>query len=205
MAPSAARSRVEATGVRPDGRLKTGSGASKHATIHLLASIVARNPPFPTRARSPFGGGSRGSGEVTSGSPPPRLTLRYATSSAPMAKLDKAPAYEAGDCRFESCSERQINPCYLRVRLVGEGRVRPVLHGPRACPLGVDCAMMRHGRRSAVDAARLVLRAGPSRRGGRAAEGAPLLREYGSKAHRGFESLPLRQIQSISSCFICLI
>ena len=24
-----------------------------------------------------------------------------------MAKLDKAPAYEAGDCRFESCSERQ--------------------------------------------------------------------------------------------------
>ena len=25
------------------------------------------------------------------------------------------------------------------------------------------------------------------------AEGAPLLREYGSKAHRGFESLPLRQ------------
>ncbi len=26
------------------------------------------------------------------------------------------------------------------------------------------------------------------------AEGAPLLREYGSKAHRGFESLPLRQI-----------
>ena len=32
------------------------------------------------------------------------------------------------------------------------------------------------------------------RRGGRAAEGAPLLREYGSKAHRGFESLPLRHI-----------
>ncbi len=32
-------------------------------------------------------------------------------------------------------------------------------------------------------------------RGGRVAEGAPLLREYGSKAHRGFESLPLRQIQ----------
>ena len=24
-----------------------------------------------------------------------------------MAKLDKASAYEAGDCRFESCSERQ--------------------------------------------------------------------------------------------------
>ena len=30
------------------------------------------------------------------------------------------------------------------------------------------------------------------RRGGRVAEGAPLLREYGLKAHRGFESLPLR-------------
>ena len=29
-------------------------------------------------------------------------------------------------------------------------------------------------------------------RGGRAAEGAPLLREYGLIAHRGFESLPLR-------------
>ncbi len=29
------------------------------------------------------------------------------------------------------------------------------------------------------------------------AEGAPLLREYGSKAHRGFESLPLRH-------FFCL-
>ena len=40
-----------------------------------------------------------------------------------MAKLDKAPAYEAGDCRFESCSERQIRPWYLRIRLVGEGRV----------------------------------------------------------------------------------
>lgn len=30
-------------------------------------------------------------------------------------------------------------------------------------------------------------------RGGREAEGAPLLREYGSKAHRGFKSHPLRQ------------
>ncbi len=30
-------------------------------------------------------------------------------------------------------------------------------------------------------------------RGGRVVEGAPLLREYGLKAHRGFESLPLRQ------------
>ena len=61
-----------------------------------------------------MGGGPRGAGEVTSGSPPPRLTLRYATSSAPMAKLDKAPAYEAGDCRFESCSERQICPLLPR-------------------------------------------------------------------------------------------
>src|ERR1700677_5418497 len=32
----------------------------------------------------------------------------------------------------------------------------------------------------------------PNRRGGRVVEGAPLLRAYGSKAHRGFESLPLR-------------
>jgi hypothetical protein len=32
----------------------------------------------------------------------------------------------------------------------------------------------------------------PVRRGGRVVEGAPLLRAYGSKAHRGFESLPLR-------------
>src|ERR1700678_3762462 len=32
----------------------------------------------------------------------------------------------------------------------------------------------------------------PDRRGGRVVEGAPLLRAYGSKAHRGFESLPLR-------------
>ena len=30
-------------------------------------------------------------------------------------------------------------------------------------------------------------------RGGRVVEGAPLLREYGTKSHRGFESLPLRQ------------
>ena len=40
-----------------------------------------------------------------------------------MAKLDKAPAYEAGDCRFESCSERQFSRWYLRVRLIGKGRV----------------------------------------------------------------------------------
>ena len=36
----------------------------------------------------------------------------------------------------------------------------------------------------------------PNRRGGRVVEGAPLLRAYGSKAHRGFESLPLRQTAS---------
>ena len=35
---------------------------------------------------------------------------------------------------------------------------------------------------------------GLCRRGGRAAEGAPLLREYGLIPHRGFESLPLRQV-----------
>ena len=34
------------------------------------------------------------------------------------------------------------------------------------------------------------------RRDGRVVEGAPLLREYGSKAHRGFESLSLRQINA---------
>ena len=33
--------------------------------------------------------------------------LNYTFYDAPMAKLDKASAYEAGDCRFESCSERQ--------------------------------------------------------------------------------------------------
>ena len=38
------------------------------------------------------------------------------------------------------------------------------------------------------------------RRGGRAAEGAPLLREYGSKAHRGFESLPLRHATRPAPC-----
>ena len=32
----------------------------------------------------------------------------YGLLSAPMAKLDKASAYEAGDCRFESCSERHF-------------------------------------------------------------------------------------------------
>ena len=32
-------------------------------------------------------------------------------------------------------------------------------------------------------------------RGGREAEGAPLLREYGPKAHRGFESRPLRRLK----------
>src|ERR1700730_15296244 len=32
----------------------------------------------------------------------------------------------------------------------------------------------------------------PVRRGGRVVEGAPLLRAYGSKAHRVFQSLPLR-------------
>src|SRR5687768_2477887 len=35
----------------------------------------------------------------------------------------------------------------------------------------------------------------PRRRVGRVVEGAPLLRVYGSKAHRGFESLTLRHIR----------
>ena len=38
----------------------------------------------------------------------------------------------------------------------------------------------------------------PTWMGGRAAEGAPLLREYGLKAHRGFESLPIRQFNEVS-------
>ena len=33
-------------------------------------------------------------------------------------------------------------------------------------------------------------------RGGRVAEGAPLLREYGATPHRGFESLSLRALNS---------
>ena len=39
-----------------------------------------------------------------------------------MAKLDKAPAYEAGDCRFESCSERQLR---LGARGAGEDATKP--------------------------------------------------------------------------------
>ncbi len=59
---------------------------------------------------------------------------------------------------------------------------------------GFDSLPARHlfsridGGRFLCFASRNVLR-----RGGRVAEGAPLLREYGLKAHRGFESLPLRQ------------
>ncbi len=34
------------------------------------------------------------------------------------------------------------------------------------------------------------------RRDGRVVEGAPLLREYGTKSHRGFESLSLRQCRA---------
>ena len=60
---------------------------------------------------------------------------------------------------------------------------------------GFDSLPARHlfsridGGRFLCFASRNVLR-----RGGRVAEGAPLLREYGLKAHRGFESLPLRQL-----------
>ena len=42
---------------------------------------------------------------------------------------------------------------------------------------------------------RSAMAVGLIRRGGRVVEGAPLLRAYGSKAHRGFESLPLRQVK----------
>ena len=38
-------------------------------------------------------------------------------------------------------------------------------------------------------------------RGGRVAEGAPLLREYGLTAHRGFESHPLRSWSNGRSAF----
>lgn len=37
----------------------------------------------------------------------PSLTASRPDAHAPVAKLDKAPAYEAGDCRFESCLARQ--------------------------------------------------------------------------------------------------
>ena len=43
--------------------------------------------------------------------------------SAPMAKLDKASAYEAGDCRFESCSERQSTNRTARPDTPGHGEV----------------------------------------------------------------------------------
>ena len=43
---------------------------------------------------------------------------------APMAKLDKASAYEAGDCRFESCSERQFAiPVRIEMRGLANGEV----------------------------------------------------------------------------------
>ena len=38
-----------------------------------------------------------------------------------------------------------------------------------------------------------ILPLNQQRRDGRVVEGAPLLREYGTKSHRGFESLSLRQ------------
>ena len=73
-----------------------------------------------------------------------------------MAKLDKASAYEAGDCRFESCSERQTF------------NVLWATQGPN------------------------------HRRGGRAAEGAPLLREYGLNPIEG-SNPSLSAIDSASS------
>ena len=40
-----------------------------------------------------------------------------------MAKLDKASAYEAGDCRFESCSERQTTTPLGNLRAEPTGEV----------------------------------------------------------------------------------
>ena len=47
---------------------------------------------------------------------------------------------------------------------------------------------------------RLVTIRGVSRRAGRVAEGAPLLREYTSKGCRGFESPVLRHIYAVYRC-----
>ena len=43
-------------------------------------------------------------------------SAKLADRCAPMAKLDKAPVYETGDCRFESCSERH----FTRLASIGE-------------------------------------------------------------------------------------
>ena len=73
-----------------------------------------------------------------------------------MAKLDKAPAYEAGDCRFESCSERQILPLGTCESASSAGVHLGLAAWSAGVSLGVDCAMMRQDRRFPVDATRLA-------------------------------------------------
>jgi hypothetical protein len=64
------------------------------------------------------------------------------------------------------------------------------MHGPRPSPTTDEFPEPRfHLYPAALRGYSVRLR-----RDGRAAEGTPLLREYGSKAHRGFESLSLRHI-----------
>ena len=73
-----------------------------------------------------------------------------------MAKLDKAPAYEAGDCRFESCSERQITPFGTCESALSGGLVFGL---PAACAsVSVGVGLRYDASRSsfAADAARLV-------------------------------------------------
>ena len=80
----------------------------------------------------------------------------------------------------------------LRIEQGGGSRTPP----DRADHSRLSPSRTRDGRASAKMFLRATIPFGilhRSRRGGRAAEGAPLLREYGLIAHRGFESLPLRQ------------
>lgn len=55
----------------------------------------------------------------------------------------------------------------------------------------------RTAKRPCIRPTKQIIR--PDRRGGRVVEGAPLLREYTSKAYRGFESLPLRHFPLVGS------
>ncbi len=55
----------------------------------------------------------------------------------------------------------------------------------------------RAAKRPCIRPTKQIIR--PDRRGGRVVEGAPLLREYTSKAYRGFESLPLRHFPLVGS------
>ena len=51
-----------------------------------------------------------------------------------MAKLDKASAYEAGDCRFESCSERQSSSSARGREVPGVGEPGEVAERLKALP-----------------------------------------------------------------------